>query len=232
MKTIKQVAIGVFLLTALLAVGYLSRNFDFIDPTALESESDMLVSQAAIAQALFSVLAIFVAIWLGERQAKIGRIERSLDRERTASVYATVLKTQIEAVRLEANFKKSIVAARISHVIAAPRGPYVVKDGDKIRRRLYLRAGDTVLSGIEASMHFEKDSGVLVAAAIESFKGYNRTLEDAVSKLVDVYPHPSMQGSTAPPVEELEAFYSELLRRLGVIDEGCLSAEAVLGKLK
>lgn len=215
-------------LVSLLGVIWISSNYEIVDPATLSSDTDIVVSQSAIAQAIFSVLAILAAIWLGERQARSGRRERVLERERLAAIYAVVLRTQIEAVRLEALFKMKVVSARLKLVTTAPRGPYVIKDGDRIRRRLYIASGDVVLSGIEAATHFEKEAAIKIAEVIENFKGYNRTLEDAVFKLVDVYPHPSMQGSIAPPAEEIQPFYEEILRRLSVIADGCAQAEYTL----
>lgn len=133
---------------------------------------------AAWVQAIGSVLAIFAAIWVGERSSKQSRNLVENERRRQADIAASTIAMKFHLASVELQ-KKSQHALAISAQVKSGQIPKL----DKIAlNKLFLLTRYESLAQLRSNvMLFDRDTGIFVNAAFDIIDDYNPTIELSIT---------------------------------------------------
>ena len=135
-------------------------SFCALDPSA----------QAAWVQAIGSVLAIFVAVYVGWHSAKSSRDLVASERDRQSTILASTLSMRIHSLGIECT-KKVALARQVLNEIQS--GVRTQISAEQLKSLFLLTQHSPV---IELQPHFlvlDKDSGILVNLVIDMALAYN-----------------------------------------------------------
>jgi hypothetical protein len=133
---------------------------------------------AAWVQAIGSIAAILVAIWLGERSARQSRELVERERRRQADIVASTISTKLHLLGVELN-KKSHFASVIANQVNAGVMPQL---DDTALRKLFLL--DQLPTFADLRSHFtlfDRDTGILANTTWDVIEGYNPMIESAIT---------------------------------------------------
>ena len=133
---------------------------------------------AAWVQAIGSILAILVAIWLGDRSARQSRELVERERRRQADIVASTISTKLHLIGVELN-KKSHFASVVADQVTAGTVPQL---NDTALGKLFLLDQRPSLADLRAHFTlFDRDTGILANTTWDVVEGYNPSIESAIA---------------------------------------------------
>lgn len=170
---------------------------------------------AAWVQAVGSILAILVAIWIGERSSQRSRELVESERRRQADILASTVAMKLHLVLVEIR-KRAESAGNISDQV---KSGVVQEIEPQSLRQLFLLAPYDSLTQLRANvMLFDRDSGILTLTALDMLDGYNPPIESSIA----------MYDYNGRKPIELAALCDTVHERLGDVEELCSAAESRL----
>lgn len=167
---------------------------------------------AAWVQAIGSIAAIAVAIWLGERSAKQSRELVERERRRQADIVASTISTKLHLLGVELH-KKSHFASVIANQASAGTNPSLDQNALK---KLFLLDQIPSLSPLRAHFTlFDRDTGILANTTWDVLEGYNPTMESAIS----------MHEAMGSKLQSLTDLCATVIDRMNYIESLCAAAE-------
>ncbi len=133
---------------------------------------------AAWVQAIGSIAAILVAIWLGERNARQSRELVERERRRQADIVASTISTKLHLLGVELN-KKAHFASVIANQVHAGSVPQL---DDTAMRKLFLLDQLPTFGDLRSHFTlFDRDTGILANTTWDVVEGYNPMIESAIT---------------------------------------------------
>lgn len=207
---------------------YFVTHYTFIDVFAVMKEEVAQIAdvQAAWFQAIFSVVAILVAILLGRHQAKeaarlsqLAETRAQNDRQEMGKVYAAICARSMHAIQSQAARRRDDCAAKLAAWMAHPAGPLRSEIAQQELRPFLLSSADDAPRSIDiVKMIDQGDVAIHVAGSLDMGAGFNRTLRGVIEKFEGRY----------SPSENLIAALSQVQDRLQSLVQRCASTKAML----
>jgi hypothetical protein len=173
---------------------------------------------AAWVQAVGSVLAIFAAVWIGERSSRLSRDLVERERQRQADIVASTVAMKLGLVLVELQ-KKSQYALDLCTQVKDEKITKI--DTHALSKILLLTTHESLTQLRSSVMLFDRDSGILTITALDMLDEYNRSIESAIAMY-------EFKGSKPDDLAKL----CELVhKRMGNVAELCSKAEARLERV-
>lgn len=162
---------------------------------------------AAWVQAVGSVIAIFVAILVGNRSAKQARELVESERRRQADIVASTMSNKFHLILVELS-KKVEFAKRISQ-----NGKEVSTDA--LVDLFSLSEHESILQMRSNVIMFDRDTGILANTAIDVLESYSKTISTEIAML-------DYKGDRPKALNDLCQLLAE---RMGYLIDVCKAAE-------
>lgn len=186
-----------------------------------EQESEGMASfgwseGAAWVQAIGSVLAIIVAVVVGNLTARHSRNLVESERKRQADITASMMSTRFHLLMVEIE-EKRMRAAKIKTDSITAESTSV----ERLTKLLSLTQHESAIRMHGNAMTFDRDTGILITRALDTVEGYNPWALDAIDDL-------DFQGHTAANVHGL---CDAIVSRLQELSRVCSEAEKKLASV-
>lgn len=165
---------------------------------------------AAWVQAIGSVAAIVVAIWIGERSSRRSRELVDAERKRQADIFASTFSMRLGFQAQEAEHHAQIA----KQICRAPAGPNRF-DQNSLETLLLLSHSEKLLEQRRDCLLLDRDSGIAAMTALDVLETYNPTASTKITMYI-------FKGSNQ---SDLVALCSELSERLTFTAETLRDAE-------
>lgn len=168
------------------------------------------VAVAAWVQAIGSIAAIGVAIWIGERSSLRSRDLVEQERRRQADIFASSFSTRIGLQAQEAEHK----AKHATRLAGRPPGSPEL-DEQMLKGLFLLPNANELLEQRRDCLLFDRDSGIAVMIALDALSSYNPTTDTMIV----------MYSFRAGGQRDLPSLCTEIQSRLIFVAEALRQAE-------